>query len=94
MPVEARFSAPVLTGPVAHPASFTMGTGPFPGGRAAGGVASFRNHSSFMGEMRQYCSLLGQEAVPIRVRGRRVRPTLSTLILRSLGRNQNTASKP
>jgi len=26
-----RFSAPVLTGPGAHPASYTMGTGPFPG---------------------------------------------------------------
>jgi len=29
--VEARFSAPVQTGPVAHPASCTMGTGYFPG---------------------------------------------------------------
>ena len=27
----ARFSAPVQTGPVAHPASCTMGTGSFPG---------------------------------------------------------------
>ena len=27
----ARFSAPVQTGPGAHPASYTMGTGPFPG---------------------------------------------------------------
>jgi len=27
----ARFSAPVQTGPGAHPASFTMGTGSFPG---------------------------------------------------------------
>ena len=27
----ARFSAPVHTGPGAHPASNTMGTGPFPG---------------------------------------------------------------
>ena len=26
-----RFSAPVQTGPGAHPASYTMGTGPFPG---------------------------------------------------------------
>ena len=30
MPVGARFSSPVLTGPVAHPASYTMGTGSFP----------------------------------------------------------------
>jgi hypothetical protein len=35
MPVEARFSAPVQTGPGAHPASCTMGAGPFPGVRAA-----------------------------------------------------------
>jgi hypothetical protein len=27
----ARFSAPVQTGPGAHPASYTMGTGSFPG---------------------------------------------------------------
>ena len=27
----ARFSAPVQTGPAAHPASYTMGTGSFPG---------------------------------------------------------------
>jgi hypothetical protein len=30
IPVEARFSAPVQTGPEAHPASYTMGTGSFP----------------------------------------------------------------
>jgi len=27
IPVGVRFSAPVQTGPVAHPASYTMGTG-------------------------------------------------------------------
>ena len=31
IPVEARFSAPVQTGAGAHPASYTMGTGSFPG---------------------------------------------------------------
>ena len=31
IPVWARFSAPVQTGPVAQPASYTMGTGSFPG---------------------------------------------------------------
>jgi len=31
IPVGARFSAPVQTGPGAHPASCTMGTGFFPG---------------------------------------------------------------
>jgi hypothetical protein len=29
--VDARFSAPVKTGPEGHPASYTMGTGSFPG---------------------------------------------------------------
>ena len=29
--VGARFSAPDQTGPGAHPASYTMGTGSFPG---------------------------------------------------------------
>ena len=33
IPVEARFSAPVQTGPGAHPASCTMGTGSFSGGK-------------------------------------------------------------
>ena len=32
----ARFSAPVQTGPGAHPASYTMGTWSFPRGKAAG----------------------------------------------------------
>jgi len=32
----ARFSTRVRTGPVTHPASCTMGTGSFPGGKAAG----------------------------------------------------------
>jgi DNA-binding sugar fermentation-stimulating protein len=31
MPVGARFFAQVQTGPGAHPASFTMDTGPIPG---------------------------------------------------------------
>ena len=31
IPVEARFSAPVQTGPEAHPASCAMGTGSYPG---------------------------------------------------------------
>jgi hypothetical protein len=30
-PDGARFSAPVQNGPGAHPASYTMGTGSFPG---------------------------------------------------------------
>ena len=38
IPVGARFSAPVQTGPEAHPASCTMGTGPFPGVSCGRGV--------------------------------------------------------
>jgi len=34
----ARFSAPVQTGPGAHPASYTMGTGSFPGVKSDRGV--------------------------------------------------------
>ena len=36
-PVEARFSAPVQTGPGAHPASYTTDTGSFPGVERPGG---------------------------------------------------------
>ena len=32
----AKFSAPVQTGPVAHPVSYTMGTGSFPGVKRPG----------------------------------------------------------
>ena len=32
----AKFSALVQTGPEAHPPSYTIGTGSFPGGKAAG----------------------------------------------------------
>jgi len=38
MPVKARFSAPVKTGPGAHTASCTMCTGPFPGVKSGQGV--------------------------------------------------------
>jgi len=34
--VGARFSAPLQTGPGAHPTSFSMGTGPFPGVKQPG----------------------------------------------------------
>jgi len=34
--VAARFFAPVQTGPGAHPAPFTMGTGSFPGVKPPG----------------------------------------------------------
>ena len=38
IPVGSRFSAPVQTGPGAHPASCTMGTGSFPGVKSGRGV--------------------------------------------------------
>jgi hypothetical protein len=38
IPVRARFSAPVQTGPGAHPASCTMGTESFPGVKSGRGV--------------------------------------------------------
>ena len=38
IPVEAKFSAPVQTGPGAHPASCTMGTGSFLGVKSGRGV--------------------------------------------------------
>jgi len=34
--VEARFNASVQTGPEAHPASYTMGTGSLPGVKRPG----------------------------------------------------------
>ena len=38
IPVGARFSAPVQTGPGAHPASCKMGTASFPGVKSGQGV--------------------------------------------------------
>ena len=38
IPVRARFSAPVHTGPGAHLAYCTTGTGPFHGDKAGGGA--------------------------------------------------------
>ena len=37
IPAVVRFSAPVQTGPEAHPASCTMGTGSFRGGKVRPG---------------------------------------------------------
>ena len=38
IPVGTRFSAPVQTGPGAHPASWTIGSGSFPGVKSGRGV--------------------------------------------------------
>ena len=35
IPVGSRFFEPVQTGPVSHPASYTIGTGSSPGSKAA-----------------------------------------------------------
>jgi len=42
--VWARFSAPVQTGPGAHAASCTMGTGSFPGVKSGRGVTLTTHH--------------------------------------------------
>jgi hypothetical protein len=44
IPMEARFSAPVHTVPRAHPASYTMGTGSFPGLKGQGRGAEHPPH--------------------------------------------------
>jgi len=40
------FFVPVQTGPVVHPASYTMGTGSFPGVKSGQGFASTTHPSS------------------------------------------------
>ena len=42
----AKFSAPVQTGPGAHPASYTMGTGSFPGVKRPGRGVDYPPQSS------------------------------------------------
>jgi hypothetical protein len=44
IPVEARFSAPIQTGPGAHPASYTMGTGSFLGVKRLGRGVDHPHH--------------------------------------------------
>ena len=44
IPVGVRFSTPVQTGPGAHPASCTMGTGSFPGVNSGRGVTLTPHH--------------------------------------------------
>jgi len=46
IPVEARFSATVQTGPWAHPASYTIGTRSFPGVKWPGRGVDHPPHSS------------------------------------------------
>ena len=48
----ARFSAPVQTGPEAHPAYFTMGTGSFPGIKRPGRGVDHPPQSSAKGKER------------------------------------------
>jgi hypothetical protein len=52
-PVEVRFSAPVQTGPRAHPVSYKMDTGYFPGGKELPGLdADLSPTSSAVGHER------------------------------------------
>ena len=50
--MRARFSAPVQTGPGAHPASCTMGTGSFPGVKRPGRGADHPSPSKRRGHER------------------------------------------
>ena len=52
IPVGARFSAPVQTGPGAYPASCTMGTGSFPGVKRSGRGADHPPPSKCRGQER------------------------------------------
>ena len=52
IPVGARFSAPVWPGPVAYPASCTMGTGSFPGVKRPGRGADHPPASKCRGQER------------------------------------------
>ena len=52
IPMGARFSAPVHTGPVAQPASCTMGTGSFPGVKRPGRGADHPPPSKCRGQER------------------------------------------
>ena len=52
IPVGARFSTPVQTGPGAHPASCTMGTGSFPGVKRPGRGADHPPPSTCRGQER------------------------------------------
>ena len=44
IPVRVKFSTPVQTGPGAHPASFTMGTGSFPGVKSSRSMTLTPHH--------------------------------------------------
>ena len=61
IPVGVRYSAPVQTGPEAHPASYTMGTGSFLGVKRSGfGVDHLRSSAEVEGRVKLYiCSPSG-----------------------------------
>jgi hypothetical protein len=57
IPVEAIFSAPIQTGPRAHTASYTMGTGPFPGLKRPGrGVDNPPHLATMLKKLETYTS--------------------------------------
>ena len=60
IPVGAKFSAPVQTGPGAHPASYTMGNGSFPWVKWQGSGADPPSTAEFEGRVELYiCSPSG-----------------------------------
>jgi len=63
----ARFSAPVQTGPGAHPASYTMGTGSFPGAKGPGRAVDYPPSSS--AEVKERVELLYLCPPLLRLRG-------------------------
>ena len=67
----ARFVAPVQTGPEAHPASCTMGTGSFPGVRCSRGM-TLTPHPPSSAEVKNRVELLSLRAF---VAYERVKPT-------------------
>jgi hypothetical protein len=70
----ARFSAPVQTGPGAHPASCTMGTGSFPGVKSGRGV-TLTPHSLLVPRSRKMCRAIPLFSVRVFVAYDRVKPT-------------------
>jgi hypothetical protein len=77
IPLGARLSAPVQTGPEAHPASCTMGTGSFPGVRCGRGVM-LTPHPLLVPRSKSRVELLPLLSLRTFVAYDRVKPTYDT----------------
>ena len=73
-PVGTRFFAPVQTGPGVHPASYTMGTGSFPGVKYGQGVL-LTTHPLLV------LRSLKRRAIPLPTLWATIRPVMGTLTL-------------